>query len=335
MKSAQLLLAGFGIGLMLTACQKDQHLIQGSTPHSSLKSDTAEEIDAFFDANRSSNFQSFSVNAQSGGTFTTTNGTALTITPNAFRNLDGSDVNGNVSIRILENYLRSDMLLNNMVTESMPDASGTGSLPIKTGGSYIIEMQNDQGQEVVAVSGGFTISAPGENTGGINPSMTLWTGMDSPSQARDIAWQNTNATPAMTNTTYEVPVTVSERINIDSWEDWLNWMNGTIFLRVTLPSGFDNGNTEVFYTMNNERQSLGSLDRFIDGNNTSANSWTENNAYFSPGQSGNIVVVSTAGGMLRSQIVPFTIQNNTTIVQVNNLTETTTAELAATVNNLP
>ncbi|CAN5790771.1 hypothetical protein BH10BAC2_BH10BAC2_47220 [soil metagenome] len=76
--------------------------------------------------------QHYTIDAASGGSFTTTQGTKVTIAPAVFEDLSGNIVSGNVDIEFKDIYKKSDMLLSDMATSYY-------GRPLKSGGEFFIK----------------------------------------------------------------------------------------------------------------------------------------------------------------------------------------------------
>ena len=74
--------------------------------------------------------QIFLIDAQAGGSFTTPQGTVVTVPANAFVTANNQPVSGNVIIEFKNIYKKSDMLLSNMPT-MLPNGT-----PLKSGGEF-------------------------------------------------------------------------------------------------------------------------------------------------------------------------------------------------------
>jgi type IV secretory pathway VirB2 component (pilin) len=335
MKLKHVTVAVAGIGLMFTACQKEQPIPGSKTakqPNGTLK--TTDLMAPFFATNRENNTQTFTVSAGTGGTLTLASGSQLIIAPSAFRNPNGGVTQGNVTIEVNEMYKRSELLANNFPTESALNSDGSGGGPIATGGSFTFRMRNASGADVTAPVGNVLAQIKGSLTGGISTDMEMWSGVVSTDQSRDNAWQNLGSAPVIIGgTTYQFPVTARTTANIDSYQDWLNWINGAI-VRVTLPTGLDDSNTEVYMTYKNRPGILTSLDKFVPATASSAAYWTEDNTYLDAGQEGSIIVVSMKDGSLKANIQSYTLVTGQT-EHVTSVSATTLSDLKIAVDALP
>lgn len=86
----------------------------------------------------------FSMTASTGGSFTTTQGTIVTVPSNAFMTLDGITVTGNIDLQFLDILKPSDMVL-----AQKPTVLFDGT-PLKSGGEYFIKAtQNGEVLQIV------------------------------------------------------------------------------------------------------------------------------------------------------------------------------------------
>jgi hypothetical protein len=76
--------------------------------------------------------QTYTINGTTGGTFTSPQGTVVTIPANAFVTSGAAPIKGNVKIEFKDIYKMSDMLLSNMSTQ-------TATGPLKSAGEFFIK----------------------------------------------------------------------------------------------------------------------------------------------------------------------------------------------------
>lgn len=104
MKTTFRLAAAIAI-VAIASCKKDyNNIVTPTTPPSTISS-----LQAFYDAHKPQPV-TFNVDAATGGTFTTTQGTVVMVPANAFQTQSGGPVTGNVTIEFLDLYRKSDML---------------------------------------------------------------------------------------------------------------------------------------------------------------------------------------------------------------------------------
>jgi|GEM_PF-5418780 len=317
MNLKQLTVATVCIGSMLASCQKEKPMTTQQATKQSLKAATT--IGSFFVANQNNATQYFLVDPQLGATLTGSQGTQMIIAPGAF--VSGSNpVTAQVQVALVENYTLSNMLLNNMSTESLLGEA------IVTGGSFIIDFSTQSGVPVTFAPGTINMVVPAANTGGIDPGMTLWKGVASIIQSGDNAWSDQGNAPQLAGTTYDFPLIPGEKwVNVDR-----RFFGDISDLRVVMPQGFDLSNTSVFVAMNGVKNMLTSLDVYTEGNN----SFSEPIPFSAPGQQGHIIAVTVKDGILRTKIQPFTVSPNQ-VIQLSNLTANTVAGLQDQIDALP
>lgn len=129
-KNAKMLQVVFLIGLIsivLIECKKEKT----ETPTSIVNSPpvTYSSIDDFYNKN-GVQLQTYTINGATGGTFTSPQGTKVTIPPYAFGT--GTSNIGDIQIEFKDIYKKSDMLLSNIPTQ-------TDSGILKSGGEFFIK----------------------------------------------------------------------------------------------------------------------------------------------------------------------------------------------------
>jgi hypothetical protein len=115
--------------LIFSSCKKDT---PPTTTAASASYDTYSSLQSFY-AKNGVPTQSFTVNGTTGGSFTTPQGTKVTIPANAFMDQSYTSVTGTVNIQFKDIYTKSDMLLSNVTPICY-----TGS-PLKSGGEFFIK----------------------------------------------------------------------------------------------------------------------------------------------------------------------------------------------------
>lgn len=131
-------------------CKKDAN----APPATSTQNNTTDNYSSmsdFFAVNGVS-LQTYTVDASSGGSFTTSQGTAVTIPANSFYTQQWQSVTGQVSISFKDIYKKSDMLLSNMPTNTHP------GVPLKSGGEFYIKAT--QGGQSLNFAGTITVKQP-------------------------------------------------------------------------------------------------------------------------------------------------------------------------------
>jgi hypothetical protein len=130
MKSVNLL-GLLAIFLIVSSCKKDSDSNPGTGTLVTYSS-----VADFYIKNAPS-IQTYTINASTGGSFTTPQGTTVTVPVESFVTLGGSPVIGNVIIQFKDLYKKSDMLLSNVATTTVQGH------PLKSGGEFFIKaLQN-------------------------------------------------------------------------------------------------------------------------------------------------------------------------------------------------
>ncbi len=118
------------IGLF-TACKKNDPILPATTNTSTNTDHYSSMLDFF--AKNGTSIQNYTVNGSTGGSFTTPQGTKVSIPANCFIDKFGNPVTGSVTIQFKDIYTKSDMLLSNMPTTLYYGA------PLKSGGEFFIK----------------------------------------------------------------------------------------------------------------------------------------------------------------------------------------------------
>ncbi len=259
--------------------------------------------------------QTYTISGSAGGSFTSPQGTQVTIPANAFVTNGSTPVTGNLIIQFKDIYKKSDMLLSNMPTQ-------TATGPLKSAGEFFINVEANNSPVTLA---------NGKNIRVQQPLM---------GQAKDLAMApfvlapatgSVNANPVWANNSQD---TVNPNQIVDAYMFTLNqydstqssgtWCNSDVssyfsaYSQTNLiinPSiditGYDINIFLVFTDIN-------SMVHVYQSNNS--NNFPYN--YAPVGLKCNVVAVAAKGGNLYSSFTPITISANQTVNF--NLTETTT-----------
>ncbi|MEW6469410.1 MAG: hypothetical protein AB1458_10810 [Bacteroidota bacterium] len=150
------------LALSFTGCQKEDAL----TPGKGHVSGQYASMQDFYDQNRPA-IWSYAVNATTGGTFSTPQGTTVTVPANAFTDPSGNPVSGSVTVRFQDIYKKSDMLFSQMPTS-------TASGPLNSGGQFFIKAEQNNAGLVLAPGKKIVIGQPASLTGGVDSGMTAF-----------------------------------------------------------------------------------------------------------------------------------------------------------------
>lgn len=174
---------------ILSACRKDK-TNSNINPAADL-----EKIKTFFEAN-APKYESFSMDASTGGTITTTKGTKINFPAGIFKNAAGQIVTGNVTVQVKDILQASDMLLGNRPTEA------NGQMLISFGEMTVKASQNGQALQVRNDSARVQVPlAPKPNAGGQLRDIPMWAG-DSAVTFTTQGYDHENTQVTLTHTGY-------------------------------------------------------------------------------------------------------------------------------------
>jgi len=148
----------------IVSCKKDTITKTPASSTSPVPITNWAAMQAFFSSNNIVT-QTYVVNASAGGSFTSPQGTTITIPANIFLTQANVPVTGNVTIQFKDAYKKSDIFFANMLTQLSNDA------PFKSGGEFFIKaIQNNEGL-ILAPGKKIDVSQSASLTGGINTSL--------------------------------------------------------------------------------------------------------------------------------------------------------------------
>lgn len=178
------------ISITLVECKKDtlETTLVNNTPANNPV--TYSTLQDFF-AQNGAQMQTVTIDAALGGTFTSPQGTVVTIPPNAFVTSGGAIITGNVTVDFKDIYSPADMILSNMPTQ-------TANGPLVSGGEFFID---------ATINGTPVALAPGTNITVNQPSMGMPVDpgmMPYVFNTDSAVWQTPTATPITTTPTFTV-----------------------------------------------------------------------------------------------------------------------------------
>jgi len=305
----------FGIiSITLIECKKDS--VTPTTTNTKTTTEGYTSLSDFFTKNEVP-MQTFTVDGTAGGTFTTPQGTKVTIPANAFVKGGGITVTGNVTIQFKDICKKSDMLLSNMPTQ-------TATGPLKSAGEFFIKaLANDSalmlaigknimvqqpfmGQAKDAAMLPFVFAAP---TGSINAN-PVW--INNPQDSNTVTLDSVKYPDSYVFSLYKFnsPVSVGSWCNSDNSTYFSNYSQTTLTIHPNIDvTSYDVSVFLVFTDIN-------SMVHVYQGGVDFPYS------YAPVGLKCNVVAVAAKGGKLYSSFTPITISANQTVNF--NLTETTT-----------
>lgn len=245
MKRIQLLAIAFCSFVFITSCKKTSSptdIPPSEAAWQKLYADRTNELTqrATFDA------------SNAAYTFTSTNGTAVTINGGCLRK-NGVAVTGQVTLELLELFNRKDMLLTNKPTMGKATALGDQEM-LTSGGSFNIRVK--QGDAELTTNCSVIITTPTANTGGVQPDMKAFNGSI---VNNDLVWD-----VATTWEVYTVPgVNSAYKMNVPGF----GWYNCDKFIadprpKTTITAKVPNGygkNCAVYLLAKEKPNSLASI----------------------------------------------------------------------------
>jgi hypothetical protein len=302
---------------ILFGCEKKATPQPSPSPSSpSGNSDSYSSMADFFAKNGVA-MQSYTINAGTGGSFTTPQGTVVTIPANAFMNGSYHLITGNVTINFKDIYKKSDMLLSNMPTNMVNGA------PLKSAGEFFIKAVH--GNDTVQLTQKITIKQPFNSL----PADTM---MKPFVQNNGVFIAGQGWVPADTLATVSRDLSLSDYVfslySLQSPVDsgtWCNSDNSYFFsafpqtsLTLQETDSVSKYNTYVFLVFKG-------LNSMVHVYNGSGNTFPY--AYAPQGLDCTVVAVGVKGGTVYSSFTPITIGSNQTVNF--SMSATTTADFEA------
>jgi hypothetical protein len=155
LKIRNMLKAALLIGVVSTTlieCKKEKKEDISPTASTTTTTPTYTSLSDFFNKN-GVQLETHTVNATTGGTFTSAKGTIVSIPANAFVFSGGGAVAGNVTIEFKDIFSKSDMLLSNMPTQTIAG-------PLKSAGEFFIKAVLDGNPLLIAPGKKIDIEQP-------------------------------------------------------------------------------------------------------------------------------------------------------------------------------
>jgi len=321
MKPTTLILAV--VILFLASCAKDKIYEAGNG-----NSDHYTSLQDFYNQNEVKS-QFYSINGVTGGSFSTPQGTLVTIPPYGFINMMGDTVTGIVIIEFKDLYKKSDMLLSDKHTVE----NFYGS-PIKSGGEFYIRASVNNQSVFINFFGNKVIKvAQPAAVADIDPAMIAFMGagpMGGPFNG-PFAWR-ADSVPGSVDTTlsgYVFSLYQFSPLQTDSGT-WCNSDNQTYFSSFTQAivtmhqTNTDNYNTDVFLVFKTIKCMVHVYKNFSSGNYPYD--------YAPEGLECTVVTIGEKDGRIYSSFIPITIANNLTVNFTMN--ETSTSDFKAALEAL-
>jgi hypothetical protein len=312
------------------SCKKDKTTVNPTTTPTTTGNYSS--VGNFFAVNCSP-MQTYTISAASGGSFTTPNGTIVTVPANAFITQNGGAVTGNVTINFKDVYKKSDMVLNKLSTNLF------GGGLMKSAGMFYIKAM--QGTQALMISAGNKISIKQPLNGlSVDNQMKPFILQKTPGDSISgwIAPQvNTDSSGHQNSYDSVYYATSSYIFNMYQFScpadsgSWCNNDNSSYFsaypqttLTLNTLDSTSVYNTQIFLIFSNVNSML-----WFDYNYTN----TSFIDYYAPvGLKCTIVAIGVYKGNLYSSFTPITISSNLTVNF--SLSQTTTAAFIAQLNAL-
>ncbi len=318
MKKLNLLIVALLMITIYAGCKKNDAAT--STPAAITASDNYASMAAFH-AQNGVPMQTFTINAVTGGSFTTPQGTIVTIPANAFQTQAGGAVTGNVLIQFKDIYKKSDMLLSDKATRYF------SGIPLKSGGEFFIKAMQANVPVMMANNKKISIKQP------LN-GIALDTAMAAMSPTVPLtdtigSWSNNYYDTVLNNTNsyifslykYNTPIDSGSWCNSDNPNYFAGVVQTTLTLNPTDPN-WSNYYTQVYLMFTG----INSMVHVYNNGNTFP-------YYYAPLTAQcTLVAIGISGGKLYSSFTPITITNNLTVNFT--LSETTTADFKTRLNTL-
>lgn len=308
--------------VLVTSCKKEE-VIPAPVTNETKEDGTA--LKNFYSQNLNELKQIFSVDVASGATLTGVKGTKITIFPNSLLNENGQTVTGTVTVELIEIYDRATMVLANKPTMGrLPNGDVS---PLVSGGEYFLKIT--QNGEILNSNSGVFVQVPTNNP---DFGMTLFDGEINANG--DLLWLGVEDSIAIGQDTVAGQWTNSYQFFDNDW----GWTNVDRFysdprpkttLRIKLPDGFDNTNSDVYITYDGEETALASMDIF-----TEDGYFSEHYGLIPIGLEIHVIAVTMIDDVLNYAILAEVVEDNE-IITITSFTSISEAELANLINNLP
>jgi hypothetical protein len=265
--------------------------------------------------------QSYTINSTTGGSFTSPQGTVVTIPPNCFITESYLPVTGEVVIKFKDLFKKSDMLLSDISTTSF-------GRPLKSGGEFFIQAFADNDPVLIGFNKKINVALPVNQTGGIDTMNMQKAFVLKDTANANVAMWDTTSIGSLTTTTSNYVFSLYQFSSPVKSGTWCNSDNAGFFnaypqTTLTLVPGTNTSSTPdvflIFKTVNTM------IHVYRNGMNYPYQ-------YAPVGLECTAVAISEKDGKLYSAFVPVTITANKTVDL--NLTETTTDVFIAALNAL-
>ena len=264
--------------------------------------DNYASVNDFFEKN-SDPVSTYTVDAGSGGSFTTAQGSTVTIPPGAFVSASNTTVTGNVTIQFKDIYKKSDMLFSNVPAETFY------GYPLKSGGEFFIKAFSNNSAVDLVPGKKITVTQPANLTGGfdtVNKQIPFVMVNDSIGRG----WETTPADSIFNSTQGYVFSFYQFRSPLDSGS-WCNSDNASYFSAYTMTNLILHPNDSVNEYATTVFLLFSNLSSMVHVYYDSYSGFPYN--YAPQGLPCTLVALGVKNGTLYSSFVPITITANETV----------------------
>ncbi len=304
--------------IALIACKKDTKTADVNPTAPSQPTDNYSSIKDFYSKNKVA-MQTYTINANFGGSFNTPQGTTVTIPANAFLTQTSASITGVVTIQFKDIYKKSDMLLSKIPTNTY------GGAPLKSGGEFFIKVIQNNTALILAPGKNIDVfqPIPVNLIGGLD-TMQPFIRVDSIGGGGNPGWMTANTNSILNNASNYVFSLYNFNTPSDSGS-WCNSDNSSYFsaypqttLNLISTDSYSVFSTDVFLVFKN----ISSMVHVYYNYGTGYNNFLY--SYAPQGLQCTMVAVGIKDGALYSSFVPITIGANQTYSFALNPTTTST-----------
>jgi len=337
-KSKQILGLFLMTAALMTSCQKNEHA-ELNFPDIEPERATAQEFSNLKATALENLKQTFQINVDGIGSFTTQKGVEIIINGSCLSN-NGNAVTGMVDVEVIELFERGTMLVTNKTTMGLSPTGGKELLV--TGGEFFIEAtQNGQVLQLICP---IKVLVPTALTGGDDNGMTLWDGLigmdcDIETGCDDVTWVEQQRDGQGAG--IDIGQGAAGQSLYMGFFNNFGWTNVDRFwsdprpktkLWASVPDGFDNGNCALYLSYNGEAGSLANLDAY----DPETGLFSEHTGIIPIGLECHVIFVSEFNGNWLYAINPVTIiADGTIVIEESDLSTITESQLVTMINALP
>lgn len=283
----------------IASCKKKEDT-PTSTATTTTTTVTYSSVKDFF-AKNGVTMQTYNVSGTTGGSFTSPQGTVVTIPANAFVTQTNAPVTGNVTIQFKDIYKKSDMLLSNMPTQM------TYSNPLKSGGEFYMKAISNSATVVLATGKKISVAQPVALSGVLDSAMQPFVQQKDSSGTSSFVWTATDSLKYSTSNYVFSLYQFNAPADSGSWSNSDNNSFFSAYTQTTLTlqpnDNLTTYGTYVFLVFKN----INSMVHVYDNG-------TNFPYYYAPqGLQCTLVAVGAKSGVLYSSFVPITIGSNQTV----------------------